>query len=238
MDEQVALIEHACAVFEVRSKLLLDLNVNTAKQSSFQHTGPTRVFCLQNPSNQTAHQEASATLLAFRNSAAPIGVCQHVLQSSSSEQAKFQVGRATSSFREPAISHAYPIRVTDSCSYMLCRLQSLCGMQLYASGQPWQEMISMLCGHMFYTMYSGLTAYCTFACPNLCHAMQISWAAQTLLMLLVLTVTAVASAAYLSAMLLTHMCTNVSIPVCFQHIHAADRHTPGQPGITFGFSFS
>ncbi|KAL0051778.1 hypothetical protein WJX82_002011 [Trebouxia sp. C0006] len=59
MDEQVALIEHACAVFE-------------------------------NPSNQAAHQEASATLLAFRNSAAPIGVCQHVLQSSSSEQAKFQ----------------------------------------------------------------------------------------------------------------------------------------------------
>ncbi|DBA71387.1 TPA: hypothetical protein ACH3X2_011192 [Trebouxia sp. C0005] len=59
MEEQVALIEHACAVFE-------------------------------NPSNQAAHQEASATLLAFRNSAAPIGVCQHVLQSSSSEQAKFQ----------------------------------------------------------------------------------------------------------------------------------------------------
>ncbi|DBA87589.1 TPA: hypothetical protein ACH3X1_004612 [Trebouxia sp. C0004] len=59
MDEQVALIEHACAVFE-------------------------------NPSNQAALQEASATLLAFRNSDAPIDVCQLVLQSSSSEQAKFQ----------------------------------------------------------------------------------------------------------------------------------------------------
>lgn len=127
------------------------------------------MFCLQNPLNQAAHQEASATLLAFRNSAAPIGVCQHVLQSSSSEQAKFQVGHATSSFWEPNFSHAYPTRVAGSRSYMLCRLLSLCGMQLYASGQPCQEMISVLCGDMFCTMSSGLTAYSILACPNPCH---------------------------------------------------------------------
>ncbi len=172
MDEQVALIEHACAVFEVGSKLLL--NVTAAKQSSIQYTGPTKMFCLQNPSNQAAHQEASATLLAFRNSAAPIGVCQHVLQSSSSEQAKFQVGRATSSFREPKLPHAYSIRVAGSCSYTLCRLLSLCGMQLYASGPPCQETVSVLCGDMFCTMSSGMTAYCTLACPILCQAVQTS----------------------------------------------------------------
>ena len=34
MDEQVALIEHACAVFEVGSKLLLDLNVKQAMKLS------------------------------------------------------------------------------------------------------------------------------------------------------------------------------------------------------------
>ena len=156
------------------------------------------MFCLQNPSNQAAHQEASATLLAFRNSAAPIGVCQHVLQSSSSEQAKFQVGGATSSFREPKVSRAYPIRVAGSHSYMLCRLLSLCGMQLYVSGQPCQEMISALCGDMFCTMSSGMTAYCRLACPNPCHK--------------------------------SHgqhkLCSNESIPVCSQHIHAADRLTP------------
>lgn len=100
--------------------------------------------------------------------------------------------------------------VVDSCSFMLCRLLSLCGMQLYASGPPCQETISVLCGDMFCTMSSGMTACCTLACPNPCHAVQISWAAQTLLMLLVNTTSALASAADLSSMLLCHICA----PIC------------------------
>jgi len=46
-----------------------------------------------------------------------------------------------------------------------------------------------------------------------------------LLVLLIHTTIALASAADLSAMLLSHMCTSESIPVCSQHIHAAGRHT-------------
>lgn len=46
---------------------------------------------VQNPSNHAAHQEASSKLVAFRNSQAPVAVCQHILDHSNSEQANFQV---------------------------------------------------------------------------------------------------------------------------------------------------
>ena len=71
----------------------------------------------QNPSNHAAHQEASSTLLAFRNSQGPVAVCQHILDHSISEQAKFQVyhsGILSSSLSKSAQCSA--------CNQMCCRL--------------------------------------------------------------------------------------------------------------------
>lgn len=115
MDQLVAAIEHACGVFAVRAVSCSAGMVTYISQPTFAshirslvsalaaaaHTRATRLehcklcqnssLCVQNPSNHAAHQEAAATLLAFRNSQAPIGVCQHILEHSGSEQAKFQV---------------------------------------------------------------------------------------------------------------------------------------------------
>ena len=218
MDEQVALIEHACAVFEVGSNLLLDLNVKTAKQSSLQHACPTRVFCLQNPSNQAAHQEASATLLAFRNSDAPIGVCQHVLQSSSSEQARFQVGNSW-------LPHLFLcLHYKSSWCKLIPVVQAAVTLR-DAAVRQWATMSRdsqrALRGYVLhYVLRYDSLLYTCLSKPlsrsgSLIGSINFAGAADSYYN----------CSCFCCAMLLSHMCTSESIPVCSQHIHAAGRHT-------------